>query len=151
MKEYVIAEKSELTAIADAIRTKTGGTKELSIFDMATEIAGLSSTETLISYVVGIPVEFTIPSAAWDGTHCSVKAEGYQVGSYGLYIGLPIDDNTVNTRRVIAAALTLPNYTFTAANTENNTPAYTTLTISTVEAPTEDIKIAVFGLEEVTA
>lgn len=106
---------------------------------------------TAVAYVVGSPVEFTIPSTAWDGTHCTVKAEGYQAGSDGLYIGLPANDDTVNTQRVVAAALTLPNYTFTEANTENNTPAYTTLTISAVEAPTEDIKIAVFGLEEVTA
>lgn len=110
-----------------------------------------SNTPNVTAYVVGAPVEFTIPASAWDGTHCTIKAEGYQAGSDGLYIGLPANDNTVNTQRVIAAALTLPNYTFTEANAENNTPAYTTLTISSVEAPTEDIKIAVFGLEEVTA
>lgn len=110
-----------------------------------------ASIVTGISYVVGTPVEFTIPSTAWDGTHCTIKAEGYQAGSDALYIGLPANDDAVNTQRVVAAALTLPNYTFTEANTENNTPAYTTLTISSVEAPTEDIKIAVFGLEEVTA
>ena len=41
MSEFVICEKSDLDAIADAIRGKTGGTEEMTLDQMAAEIEGI--------------------------------------------------------------------------------------------------------------
>lgn len=103
-----------------------------------------------ISYVIGEPVNVDVPANAWNGSTASVKATGYHPSGDTLFIGLPANDSTVNTQRVVAAALTLPKYTTSSANTSSNIAAYTMLTLSAVNAPTEDMVIAVFGLEEVT-
>ena len=47
MAEYVICEKSELTAVADAIRTRTGSTGMLKLENVPTEISEMKIVETL--------------------------------------------------------------------------------------------------------
>lgn len=101
------------------------------------------------SYVVGTPVEFVLSKDSWDGTNYTLKAVGYKIGDNEVQLGLPADDDTTNTQRVVQAALTIPNAVITNPDTSNNIAGYTTLTISAVNRPSEDILIAVFGLEEV--
>lgn len=47
MTEYVIVEKSELTAVADAIRTRTGSTEMLTLENMPVAISEMRVVETL--------------------------------------------------------------------------------------------------------
>ena len=49
MSELIIANKSDITNIADAVRSKTGGTSLLSLNDMADEINGLSIGGEVVS------------------------------------------------------------------------------------------------------
>lgn len=102
------------------------------------------------SYVVGLPVALTL--TGWDpdaqGTTYKLKAEGYKIGAGGVQLGLPSDSSTVNTQAVIAAALTIVNTAVTAPNKNTNTVGFTTITISAVNAPSRELTVAIFGLEE---
>lgn len=102
------------------------------------------------SYVVGTPVSFTL--TGWDpdvqGTTYKLKAEGYKIGTGGVQLGLPSDSSTVNTQAVVAAALTIVNTQVVAPNKNTNTAGYTIITISAVTAPSRDLTVAIFGLEE---
>lgn len=102
------------------------------------------------SYVVGTPVSFTL--TGWDpdtqGTTHKLKAEGYKIGAGGVQLGLPSDSSTVNTQAVVAAALTIVNTKVVAPNKNTNTVGYTEITISAVTAPSRDLTVAIFGLEE---
>lgn len=75
MAEYVICEKSELTAIADAIRDKTGGTEALSLDQIATEAAKIEMDIPLPDKVVyyndmngNVLSKITGSIRAYDGT-----------------------------------------------------------------------------------
>lgn len=102
------------------------------------------------SYVVGLPVALTL--TGWDpdaqGTTYKLKAEGYKIGAGGVQLGLPSDSSTVNTQAVVAAALTIVNTAVYAPNKDTNTAGYTIITISAVTAPSRDLTVAIFGLEE---
>ena len=102
------------------------------------------------SYVVGLPVALTL--TGWDpdaqGTTYKLKAEGYKIGAGGVQLGLPSDSSTVNTQAVVAAALTIVNTAVYAPNKNTNTAGYTLITISAVTAPSRDLTVAIFGLEE---
>ena len=138
--------------IADAIRAKTGGTEQMLPAQMPAAIAGISGGggDIIVSgltYVVGEPVAFTLSGwdAAVQGTTYTLKATGYKPGANGLQIGLPADSSTVNTQAVVAAALTIVDSSFTAAT--DSAAAYTSITISAVNAPDSDLTVAIFGLE----
>ena len=77
-----------------------------------------------------------------------MTAEGYKIGENGVQLGLPSDSSTVNTQAVIAAALTVVNTAVTAPNKKEGTVGFTTITISAVNAPSRELTVAIFGLEE---
>lgn len=147
--EYLVQDTS-LTAIADAIREKGGTTAPLSFpAGMAEAVHNIQSGGGT-SYVVGTPVSFTL--TGWDpdvqGTTYKLKVEGYKIGANGVQIGLPSDSSTVNTQAVVAAALTIVNTKVTAPDKEKNVVGFTEITISAVTAPSRELTIAIFGLEE---
>lgn len=149
MAEYLVQGES-LTAVADAIREKGGTTAPLSFpAGMAEAVRNIQSGGGT-SYVVGTPVSFTL--TGWDpavqGTTYKLKAEGYKIGAGGVQLGLPSDSSTVNTQAVVAAALTIVNTAVYAPNKDTNTAGYTIITISAVTAPSRELTVAIFGLEE---
>lgn len=103
-----------------------------------------------LTYVVGSPVALTL--TGWDpdaqGTTYKLKAEGYKIGAGGVQLGLPSDSSTVNTQAVVAAALTIVNTTVATPNKDKNIAGYTLITISAVTAPSRELTVAIFGLEE---
>ena len=102
------------------------------------------------AYVVGLPVALTL--TGWDpdaqGTTYKLKAEGYKIGAGGVQLGLPSDSSTVNTKAVVAAALTIVNTAVTAPDKGKNVAGFTEITISAVTAPSRELTVAIFGLVE---
>lgn len=147
--EYLV-QGASLTAVADAIREKGGTTAPLSFpAGMAEAVRNIQSAGGP-TYVVGAPVLFTL--TGWDpdtqGTTYKLKAEGYKIGANGVQLGLPSDSSTVNTQAVVAAALTIANTKVTAPDKEKSVAGFTEITISAVTAPSRDLTVAIFGLEE---
>ena len=80
------------------------------------------------------PTEFTLRASEWNGTTYSLSLSGYTVVD-PPQIGLPLTTTYYNTLRVINAGLTIPQASGTA------------VIISAKNAPTEDVIIAIWGLE----
>ena len=108
----------------------------------------INVTEEKIVYVVGEPINFTLNAADWNGTSCSIKADGYSIGKYGVQIGIPAEGSIINSQSVIKSGLTIVKATATAAT--ETTEAYVTIDISATSTPTEDIVVSLFGLEPVS-
>lgn len=132
-------------AAGDVRKGKTAYAKGQKLVGTLEESGGGSS-----AYVVGAPVLFTL--TGWDtaeqGTTYTLTAEGYKIGENGVQLGLPSDSSTVNTQAVIAAALTIVNTKVTAPDKEKNVAGFTEITISAVNAPSRELTVAIFGLEE---
>lgn len=149
MAEYLVQDTS-LTTVADAIREKGGTTAPLSFpAGMAAAVRNIQSGGGT-AYVVGTPVSFTL--TGWDpdvqGTTYKLKAVGYKPGANGVQLGLPSDSSTANTQAVVAAALTIVTTTVATPNKDKNIAGYTLITISAVTAPSRELTVAIFGLEE---
>lgn len=144
--EVVQLEEGAAPTVTKEIDENTGTIKL--IFGIPMGSGGGTEIVNITSYVVGEAVVFTLSKDAWDSTNYSLKANGYKVGAEGVQIGLPANDDTTNTQRVVKAAITIPYTTTTSPNTENNVAGYATITLSAVNPPTEDVQIAIFGLEE---
>ncbi len=93
----------KMTAIADAIRTKTGGTKSLTLDQMAVEIAGIQTGvgEELFSYVTGL-------NRMFEG---AIFPEGYE-------LSLNVPNLSEGMGRVISYAKNLKRFTL-KGNTKN--------------------------------
>lgn len=149
MAEYLVQDTS-LTTVADAIREKGGTTAPLSFpAGMAAAVRNIQSGGGT-AYVVGTPVSFTL--TGWDpdvqGTTYKLKAVGYKPGANGVQLGLPSDSSTANTQAVVASALTIANTNVTAPDKEKNEAGFTEISISAVNAPSRELTVAIFGLEE---
>lgn len=147
--DYLV-QGASLTAVADAIREKSGTTAPLSFpAGMAEAVRNIQSAGGP-TYVVGAPVSFTL--TGWDpdaqGTTYKLKAVGYKPGANGVQLGLPSDSSTVNTQAVIASALTIANTHVTAPDKEKNEAGFTEISISAVNAPSRELTVAIFGLVE---
>ena len=106
MSDYLIADTT-LTAIAGAIRAKTGETAQMTPLEMPGEIAAISGGGGTV-YVPGTPVSFAL--SGWDpdvqGTTYTLECIGYKIGDGGLQLGLPSDSSAVNTQAVVAGSIT---------------------------------------------
>lgn len=149
MAEYLVQDKS-LTAIADAIRAKDGSADKLTLAQMPDRIANIDGGMGGLTYVVGSPVPFTLTGwdAAEQGTTYELTAEGYKIGANGVQIGLLSKSNTVNAQAVVASALTIVKTYVYNPDKEKNYAGYTRITISAVTAPSRELTVAFFGLEE---
>lgn len=145
-----LTDEANYQAIANAIRTKTGGKDGLKPSEMAEAIYGISGGGGSPTYVVGLPISFTL--TGWDpavqGTTYKLKAVGYKIGAGGVQLGLPSDSSTANTQAVVASALTIANAKATTPDRENNVAGFTEISIPAVTAPSRELTIAIFGLEE---
>lgn len=92
------------------------------------------------AYVISEPVEFTLLADKWSGTTYILSITDYSVAEW-VQIGLPAVSTAPNTQAVIKAALTIPQVV--AGETSG------TIYISSVQRPSEDLKIAIFGLTPV--
>ena len=151
---------SELRAVKDRLQRilensnaaiiEKGGTEAADLSGVPAAITALPAGETGLTYVVGLPVALTL--TGWDpdaqGTTYKLKAEGYKIGAGGVQLGLPSDSPTVNTQAVVAAALTIVNTTVAAPDKSKNVAGFTEITISAVTAPSRELTVAIFGLEE---
>ena len=147
MAEYMIQDTT-LTAIAAAIREKGGEAGQMTPLEMPGKIAAISGGGGTV-YVPGTPVSFAL--SGWDpdvqGTTYTLECVGYKIGAGGLQLGLPSDSSAVNTQAVVAAALTIANTEVTEPDQADKRPGKTTVTISAVNAPEQELVIALFGLE----
>ena len=104
------------------------------------------------SYVVGEPVTFTLPK--WDAPNegttplHGLQAEGYKIGANGVQLGLPSDSSVVNTQAMIEAALTIVRTEVAAPKPSEGECGRTYIDLSAVNAPSRDLTVAIFGLEE---
>ncbi len=105
-----------------------------------------------LTYVVGEPVLFTLPKwdAANEGTtpFNGLRAEGYKIGANGVQLGLPSDSSVVNTQAMIEAALTIVRTEVAAPKPSEGECGRTYIDLSAVNAPSRDLTVAIFGLEE---
>ena len=95
---------------------------------------------------------FTLPKwdAANEGTtpFHGLRAEGYKIGANGVQLGLPSDSSVVNTQAMIEAALTIVRTEVAAPKPSEGECGRTYIDLSAVNAPSRDLTVAIFGLEE---
>lgn len=136
----------KLTAVADAIRGKTGKPDRLTLDEMPQAIAGIEGGGG-VKYTVGTLVPVTIEN--WDadgeGHTKTVTLTGYNPGPNGIQIGMPDGCSTANEQALLKAALTVPSVTSSAPK---KYAGKTTLTFSAVNVPEGSLTVGVFGLEE---
>lgn len=101
-------------------------------------------------YVVGEPAELSIPLSSWDGTTSEPIVYGYKEGPSSVQLGLMPGSSTPVTQEVIASALTITRVSTAAPDLEKNTVGRVNFRIVAVNVPTRDIKVAIFGLVELT-
>ena len=89
-------------------------------------------------YVGGEGVEFTLLAANWNGTTYSLDITGYSI-AYPPQLGLPTVSDYSNTKTVVKSALTIPE------------ASGSTVVISCIQAPTVDVRVAIFGLTATAA
>lgn len=97
------------------------------------------------NYIIGEPVEVILSTANWSGTTYQLKLEGYAIGQYGVQLGLPSGISSIAAQKMIEAALVISETSSTEATTD--AAAYVNIRITAIETPTEDMTIALFGLE----
>lgn len=83
------------------------------------------------------PTEFVLEASKWNGTTYTISLSGYTVVD-PPQVGLPLTTTYYNTIRVVDAGLTIPQ------------ASETTVVISAKKIPTEDITVAIWGLEAST-
>lgn len=99
--------------------------------------------------VISEPVNVTLSKDGWNGSCYTLTKELYVKGNYGIQIGLPSDTSNTNAQNVIRAAITINNsYSNAGSSTKN---PYVQMLLVAVEAPEEDIDIALFGLTPAAA
>lgn len=135
MRKYFIMQDT-LSAIATAIRSKSGKSDLIQVEKYAEEISALTGG---IVYIEPIPYTFTLYADQWSGTSYELAMPGYET-AYNCLIDIPGDSGVTNTEAIIACGLTAPR-TYAL----DNVPY---VTISAVNVPTQDINIAVYGLTQ---
>lgn len=93
---------------------------------------------------IGAPVTVTLSKDNWNGTCYTLRLDLYGVGEYGVQIGLPSGTSNPNAQNVVKSAITINNVYAYAGNTDTN--PYVQLLLASVQAPAEDVEIALFGL-----
>lgn len=74
---YALIDTTDLTSLGNAVRTKTGGSSQLSVSDMATAISGLSTgggaltSKEKVIYNVSNYKNHTLPISTWMGNDFS--------------------------------------------------------------------------------
>ena len=104
-------------------------------------------TEIFSKYIVGAPIEFNLSIDNWVGTTYSIKIEGYNVGAYGVQVGMPSVTDVNVAQEIIECALTVPTWSHTVAT--STAAAYTTVKLSAIRTPSMDIPVLLFGLEAI--
>lgn len=146
-----LVDGTDMTTVANAIREKGGTTAPLSFpAGMVAAVRDIQSSGSSLTYVVGLPISFTL--TGWDpdvqGTTYKLKAVGYKPGANGVQLGLPSDSSTANTQAVVASALTIANTKVTAPDKKENIAGFTEISIPAVIAPSRELTVAIFGLVE---
>jgi hypothetical protein len=87
-KEYVICDKTELVAVADAIREKTGSTDDLTVSGLASAVSGIEAGG---SGGVAVPEMCTVSFK-----YNSITVGGFDLATFDIeYIGLDESGNVV--------------------------------------------------------
>lgn len=101
------------------------------------------------SYVVGEPVNITIPVTGWVGSKYTLTTSDYGPIDK-LQIGIPVESSIDNAQSIVACALTIPRVTnsYTDNDGDDVLETYTssTIEISAKEPPTKDITVCIWGL-----
>lgn len=118
--------------------------KNVHSVNMETESGG---SAVFPRYVISEPIEAMLYLDNWSGTTYNLKLENYKIGNYGVQVGMPLVSDVNIAQTILECAFTIPYSKFTSAT--SSAAAYTTIRISAIKTPLEDIPIVLFGLETV--
>lgn len=101
------------------------------------------------NYVVGTPINITIPVSEWSGTKYT-----FEVSEFGpienLQIGIPVESSIENAQIIMECALTIPYWRNSYLDKDDDGIAETyscsTISISALKTPTKDIAVCIWGL-----